>query len=195
VKLGFPLDEEQRTTIESIYRSFFAGQTALRFNSHGRAPMPHHPTYGSLLKATTPSGEDASFLARPEDYRYVRSLAVAGRLIPVVGDFSGEHALGSIAEFMAERELTLSAFYLSNVEFYLIRAGSYHRFVENVRALPRDESSQLIRAYFSYGYPHPLALPGHRSTLVRQRANRFLELYDRGLYRDYWEVSTLDYLE
>jgi hypothetical protein len=62
-----------------------------------------------------------------------------------------------------------------------------------VRSLPVRDSSVLIRAYFSYGYPHPAALEGHRSTLVRQRIVRFLELFDRGAYEDYWDVSTLDY--
>ena len=87
----------------------------------------------------------------------------------------------------------MSAFYVSNVEFYLIRDGSFVDYVDNIRSLPRSPDSQFIRAYFSYGYPHPAALPGHRSTLVRQNMNRFLELYDEGLFYDYWDLSTLEY--
>jgi hypothetical protein len=87
----------------------------------------------------------------------------------------------------------VTAFYTSNVEFYLMRNGVFAEYVENVRSLPLADSAQFIRAYFSYGYPHPEALPGHRSTLVRQKMKRFLALYDEGAFLNYWDVSTLDY--
>jgi len=192
-KLGFPLDEKDRETIAFIYRSFVDEQLALRFRSYGRPPMPHHPTYRQLLLMKSTGGMHGHFLARPDDYAHVRELAVAGRLVPVVGDFAGDHALRAIGRFATEQHETLSAFYLSNVEFYLIRGGSYRAFVENVRALPMDGSSLLVRAYFGYGYRHPEALPGHRSTVIRQKAERFLKLYDDGAYRSFWDVSTRDY--
>ena len=74
-----------------------------------------------------------------------------------------------------------------------MRGGTFGSYVGNLRALPVDEDSLLIRAYFSYGYPHPATLQGHRSALVRQRVPRFLELYDEGAYQSYWDVTTLDY--
>lgn len=192
-KLEFPLEARDRKVIEFIYRSFFEGQLGLRFKSHGRPPMAHHPSYRSLLLARAPDGSFAHFLSRPGDYEFVRSLAGRGRLVPVVGDFAGPHALKAVGEFARAQGETVSAFYVSNVEFYLMRSGSFASYVENVRSLPISETSRLIRAYFSYGYPHPAALPGHRSTLVRQKISRFLELYDEGAYGDYWDVATVDY--
>jgi hypothetical protein len=192
-RLGFVLDEKDAEVIEFIYRSFFEEQLELRFRTHGRAPMAHHPTYRSLLLAKSPDGSPAHFLARTEDYDFVRRMASEGRLVPVVGDFAGTHALREVGKFARSRGEEVTAFYVSNVEFYLLRDGSFSRYVENVRSLPRSESSRFIRAYFSYGYPHPAALPGHRSTLVRQSMNRFLDLYDEGAYADYWDVSTVDY--
>jgi hypothetical protein len=191
--LGFPLDAEDRRVLDLTYRSFFDEQLELRFKSHGRPPMPYHPTYRTLLLAEDEAGNRAHFLSRPDDYAHVRKLAREGRLVPVVGDFAGAHALQAIGEFARERDLAISAFYVSNVEFYLLRSGVFDRYVENVRGLPLSESSLFIRAYFSYGYPHPAALVGHRSTLVRQKMRRFLDLYDRGAYQDYWDVSTLDF--
>jgi hypothetical protein len=191
--LGFPLDAKDRNVIEFTYRSFFDEQLGLRFKSHGRPPMPYHPTYRSLLLARDVDGRPAHFLSRPDDYDYVRKLAREGRLLPVVGDFAGPHALRAIGKFAREQGESVTAFYVSNVEFYLLRSGLFPSYVENVRALPLTETSQLIRAYFSYGYPHPAALAGHRSTLVRQKIGRFLDLFDRGAYEDYWDVSTLDY--
>jgi hypothetical protein len=192
-RLGFPLEDEDGNTIELIYRAFFDRQLGLRFQSHGRPPMPYHPSYRALLVAAGPGGAPSSFLSRPEDYAHVRRLAVEGRLIPVVGDFAGPHALRAVGDFIRKRGETVSAFYVSNVEFYLMREGLFETYVENVRSLPRSDASQFIRAYFSYGYPHPAALPGYRSTLVRQRMNRFLDLHDAGAYLNYWDVSTMDY--
>jgi hypothetical protein len=191
--LGFPLASEDRQVVELTYRAFFDEQLDLRFKSHGRPPMPYHPTYRTLLLARDLEGKPAHFLSRPDDYDHLRRLARQGRLIPLVGDFAGPHALRAVAKFARERGERVTAFYVSNVEFYLLRGGVFPSYVENVRALPLSESSQFIRAYFSYGYPHPAALEGHRSTLVRQRIGRFLDLFDRGAYEDYWDVSTLDY--
>jgi hypothetical protein len=187
------LEERDEKVLEFIYRSFFEEQLDLRFKSHGRPPMPYHPSYRGLLLAQGVDDEPAHFLSRPDDYDYVRRLAVEGRLIPVVGDFSGSHALRAVGEFARQQGEKVTAFYVSNVEFYLMRDGSFPAYVENVRSLPRSESSQFIRAYFSYGYPHPASLPGQRSTLVRQKMDRFFELYDQGSYSTFWDVSTLDY--
>jgi hypothetical protein len=192
-RLDFSLDAKDRSVLEFTYRSFFEEQLDLRFKSHGRPPMPYHPTYRTLLLAKGLDGEPSHFLARPGDYSHVRRLAREGRLVPVVGDFAGPHALKAVGNFAREQGETVTAFYVSNVEFYLLRSGVFPAYVDNVRALPLSDTSQFIRAYFSYGYPHPAAIAGHRSTLVRQRVGRFLELFDRGAYEDYWDVSTLDY--
>ncbi len=80
---------DDREEIRSIYRSFYSEQLDIRFNSHGRPPMPYHPTYRRLLLARSPGGSEAHFLASPEDYAHVRKLASSGRLVPVVGDFAG----------------------------------------------------------------------------------------------------------
>ncbi len=192
-RLDFSLDAKDREVLEFTYRSFFDEQLDLRFKSHGRPPMPYHPTYRTLLLAKGLDSEPSHFLARPGDYNHVRRLAREGRLVPVVGDFAGPHALKAVGNFAREQGETVTAFYVSNVEFYLLRSGVFPAYVDNVRALPLSDTSQFIRAYFSYGYPHPAAVAGHRSTLVRQRVGRFLELFDRGAYEDYWDVSTLDY--
>ncbi len=191
-ELGIALDPEDRRRIRSIYRSFFRGQLELRFRSHGRPPMPHHPTYRTLLLA---SGTNSHFLASHDDYAFVRSLSGSGRLVPVVGDFAGPHALRAVGKFLIERSETVSAFYVSNVEFYLIRSGRFATYVENVRSLPLRQDSVFIRAYFDYGDAHPASLPGHRSTVLLQRMPRFLSLFDRGAYGNYWDICTLDYLK
>lgn len=192
-RLEYELDDQDARVIAFVYRSYFEGQLGLRFRSHGRRPMPHHPTYRGLLVEQGSSGETGHFLSRADDYAHVRGLAEAGRLVPVVGDFAGDNALRKIGAFVEEQGETVSAFYVSNVEFYLIRNDVFSRYVDNVRALPLGEGSQFIRAYFSYGQPHPAGRPGHRSTLVRQKTKRFLELFDQGAFYNYWDVSVMDY--
>jgi hypothetical protein len=45
----------------------------------------------------------------------------------------------------------LSAFYASNVEYYLQREGSYERFVNNLGRLPHTTGSVIIRSVFNRG--------------------------------------------
>ena len=82
--LEFPLSDDERHAIELIYRAYFEEQLGLRFRSHGRRPMPHHPTYRRLLTAEASDGTLGHFLSRPDDYAFVRELADSGRLVPVI---------------------------------------------------------------------------------------------------------------
>jgi hypothetical protein len=192
--LKFPLRAQDRTDIRNIYRAFFEEQAEIRFRTFGRTSGTYHPTYRTLLGARSPSGRFGSFLASREDYDFVRDLSRAQRIVPVVGDFAGPQALRGIGAWVREHGLTVSAFYTSNVEFYLVRDRSFPRFVANVRELPSGADSVLIRACFEYGRSHPAAIPGHRSVLLLQRLPRFLELYDAGSYSSDWDVCTADYL-
>jgi hypothetical protein len=192
--LRYPLTEEDRAAIRAVYRAFYEGQLDLRFTSHRRPSRLQHPSYRELLTSRSPSGRHGNFLASQDDYRFVRELSRAGRLVPVVGDFAGGKALREVGRFLKERGEAVSAFYLSNVEFYLIPAGTFPQFVANVRELPIRDDSVLVRACFHYGRYHPAALPGHRSTTILQRIPRFLELYDSGGLTSYWDVCAADYL-
>jgi len=179
--------------LRSVLEGFFDGQLELRFRTYGRPAMLYHPTFRSLLLARSPDGH-GSFLDSLDDYRYVRELARSGRLVPVVGDFAGAGALRAIAAFLRDERQAVSAFYVSNVEFYLLRSGSFPRFVANVRELPRAPDSLFIRACFDYGREHPERMPGHRSATVLQRIDRFLELHAAEPYVSDWDLCTRDYL-
>jgi len=192
--IGFPLSPVDRERIREMYRAFFEHQLDLRFQTHGRPISSRHPTYRALLLERSPAGADASFLGSSAGYAWVRGLAMEGRLVPVVGDLAGEHAMRAVGRFLRERGETVSTFYTSNVEYYLVGTGRYRAFVENVRALPITETSVFLRSYFDYGRPHPGSDGRERCTLVLQRIDRFLDLYDAGDLLDYWDVCTRDYL-
>ena len=192
-RLGVALSRGDRAAIRRIYEGFFEGQLELRFSSHGRPFRAHHPTLRSLLTARSPGGR-GSFLASVEDYRFVRDLARGGRLVPIVGDFAGPTALGSVARFVSERGEKVRAFYVSNVEFYLMGSARFDDYVRNVRGLPHDSRTLFVRACFHYGAAHPARVAGHRSTTVVQPMERFLSFYDAGRYSSYWDICTRDYL-
>jgi hypothetical protein len=192
--LRFSLRTQDRIDIRNIYRAFFDEQAEIRFRTFGRGSGSYHPTYRMLLRARSPSGRFGSFLDSPEDYAFVRDLSRAQRIVPVVGDFAGPSALRAIGGWVRAHGLTVSAFYTSNVEFYLVRDHTFDRFVANVRELPSRPESVIIRACFDYGRSHPAEIPGHRSVVLLQRLPRFLEQYDAGAYTSDWDVCTADYL-
>jgi hypothetical protein len=192
-RLGFPLEPGDRETLASIHGAFHREQLDLRFRSHGRRPMPYHPTLRALLRARSPGGR-GGFLDSTEDYRAVRKLQLAGRVVPVIGDFAGPHALGAVARFLRERDERVAAFYVSNVEFYLLRAGTFDAFVRNVASLPLRQDALFIRAYFDYGRSHPSRLPGHRSTTVLQPIPSLLRRHAAGELLTHWDVATGDLL-
>jgi hypothetical protein len=192
--LRFSLRSRDRLDIRNVYRAFFDEQADIRFRTFGRTSGTYHPTYRTLLLARSPSGRFGSFLDSPEDYAFVRDLSRAQRIVPVVGDFGGPHALRAIGGWVRAHGLTVSAFYTSNVEFDLMRNHAFAAFVANLRELPSEPESVLIRSCFDYGRSHPAEIPGNRSVLLLQRLPRFLELYDAGAYTTDWDVCTADYL-
>ncbi|REJ83678.1 MAG: hypothetical protein DWQ36_03720 [Acidobacteria bacterium] len=187
---GVRLGEDDRRHLRLVLEQFQEQRLDLRFRSHGRGFAGRYPTYRELLTAKTPSGEPASFLMRPEDYRFVRELALTGRLVPIVGDFSGPRALRSLGDFVRSRELEVTTFYTSNVEYYLIPTGRFAAFAANVASLPLDPDGLFVRACFDYGRSHPLLLPGHRSVTVLQRFADFRELVLRKPTLSDWELCT-----
>ncbi|HVS65474.1 MAG TPA: hypothetical protein VMT85_18445 [Thermoanaerobaculia bacterium] len=193
-ELGVSLDDADRAKLRAIHRAFFENQLELRFESHGRRFQSHHPTDRELILARTPGGEPASFLASRDAYEAVRSLALAGRLVPVVGDFGGAHALRAIGELVERLGEQVTAIYVSNVEYYLLGTPAFDRWVGNVRSLPLADDARMIRACFHYGQRHPASLPGHRSTLVVQPAADLLEWASEPRYRSYWELCTRPWL-
>lgn len=150
-EFGVPLSVEDVVTIDRFHRRFIDSGLGLRFESAGRAPQPHYPTYRELLRQTDPLGRPGSFLASEQAFEFVKSLEGRDLVIPVVGDLSGPTALVAIARLLDERGDRLSAFYTSNVEYYLERAGTFARFADNLSRIPRTSRSVVIRSIFHGG--------------------------------------------
>lgn len=187
---GVPLTDEDRAAITRIHEAFIREGVALRFTSHGRAPRFFYPTLRDLALERDLDGRPGNYLVRESDFQFLKRLQAADRVIPVVGDLAGDHALRAIGRDAAARGLRVSAFYVSNVEFYLVRQGSFGRFADNAATLPRDTASVIIRSVFGglYRLEHPQSVPGYFSTQILQSLETFAEEHARSGYRTYRDV-------
>lgn len=193
-----PLDERDLETIGRFHRVFIDAGLDLRYTSHNRPPRAYYPTFRQLLLERDLTGKQGSYLANEADYRFLKSLQERHLVIPVVGDLAGDHALGAIAKLISERGEKVAAFYTSNVEQYLMRDGtSFDRFAANLRKLPRDSRSVIIRSYFGGGFyrQHPNSVPGYYSTQILQTLDSFVAEHEAGGYQTYRDVVTKHVLE
>lgn len=145
---GVPLSRADLDTIARFHGEFIDAGLSLRFRSHGRQPRFYYPTLRELLLATDADGRTWSYLASEDAFQFVRSLEARDAIVPVVGNVSGPHAMRALASAIAARGERVSAFYISNVESYLYRDGMYITFAENLRRLPHDRRTVMIRSIF-----------------------------------------------
>ena len=185
-RTGVPLSAEDLAKIAAFHRRFIDDGLTLRFNSTGRPPQPYYPTYRDLLLETDAAGNQASYLASEEAYQFIKSLQAHDRIVPVVGDISGPSALQAIGRAIGARGERLSAFYVSNVEFYLFGQGAYPRFITNLRAIPRNKTAVLIRSVF--GRYISLGRPGDVSQSQLHPLDDLIGGYDDGRYRSYGQL-------
>jgi hypothetical protein len=171
----FPLTEAQRTAIGSAYRSLVAGGPSLRGDYGGGSWIP---SYAELIGATDGDGRNRGYLSSENTFQIVRRYERDNLIVPVVGDFAGPVALRAIGTYLREHRQTVGVFYTSNVEEYLFKAGTWPAFVLNLRELPSDESSMIVRTYFTHTAAGLQTLTDTvAGTLAAQTAER-LSTYD-----------------
>jgi len=190
-KLGLVLSASDLETITKIQRAFFEAGLDIRYSSYNRPPRNIYPTYRELLFERDLNGNQQNYFNSEEDFQFLKKMEDQDLIIPVVGDLSGNQALKNIAQYIAEIKEKLSAFYVSNVEFYLQRQGTYDRFYANLKAIPTDNKSVLIRSYFNYyAPPHPQAEPNHYSTQLLERVDDLLKQCASGECESYLDIVT-----
>lgn len=189
---GVPLSDADLATIARFHNEFIAAGLDLRFTSHGRSPRPYYPTLRRLVLERDLAGRPASYLASEDDFRFLKAMQARDAVVPVVGDLGGGHALAELARLLEERGDRVAAIYTSNVEFYLLRQGSFDRFAESVRRLPRAPGALIVRSYFGFGGApaHPQAVAGYASVQTVTRVDDFLAEQARGALETYEDVVT-----
>jgi hypothetical protein len=103
-------------------------------------------TYADLMTADDGHGEYRSYLANEENFAFLKDLEARNLVVPVVGDFAGDKAIRAVARYLKSIDAMVSAFYLSNVEQFLVQEGTWDRFCSSVATLPLDDTSVFIRS-------------------------------------------------
>ena len=192
-----PLSDEETRRVSELYRAFFERHLDLswEYRSGGDRGISFI-TYRTFLLGRDLEGGHGNFLTSDEDYQFVRDLQARNAIIPVTGDFAGGHALRAIGDFVRGRGDRVSVFYLSNVEYYLYPDGRLDEFAENVRYLPTDSRSVMIRAFVNLRQKaHPLRVESHLMTTVIQYTRSFSQLFADGAYRSYLDLGVKNYMQ
>jgi len=182
------LSSDDLAKLEYVYKTFWDENLELRFSSIGRGNALMYPTFEEMLLETDRHGREQSYLSSEELFQWLKKFEAENRLIPIVGDFAGSHALRTVGAFLKANGLHVSTFYTSNVEFYLFGRPTWTRWVANVKSLPIGDDSTFIRSYFPNGRIHPLNVPGHRSTSLTGSMTRFVADNDARRLDSYWDV-------
>lgn len=152
------------------------------------------PNLEEVSLETDLNGKLGSFLASDEDFFFVKEMHRRNRILPIVGDFAGPKALRTVGNYLKKNRLTVSAFYVSNVEQYLYQYNIFPAFAENVKTLPIDDRSIFIRSVAGRRMQHPANVPRHRLTTILQKMTKFVEVYNEGELLTYWDLVTTNYL-
>ena len=146
---GFALSDDDRQAIEYVYHAFYAYGPGIQYNSSSGAGggfRGNQVTYWDLMVAIDQTGQMRGYLASEENFAFLKQLEAKNLLVPVVGNFAGPKAIRAVGRYLKEKGATVSAFYLSNVEQYLLQDGIWRDFCLNVATLPLDDTSTFIRA-------------------------------------------------
>jgi hypothetical protein len=145
-KHGFALSDKDLDGIDWVYSNFHRFGTRINYGSSGRGGFGNGVTYADLMTATDAEGVSRSYLANEENFNVLKSLEAKNLIVPVVGNFAGAKAIRAVGKYVKDKEGTVTAFYLSNVEQYLQQDGIWEDFCKNVATLPLDASSTFIRS-------------------------------------------------
>ena len=167
---GFALSDEDLKSLEYVYEAFFRFGPEIDYAGDTRKLSTGNTNFFKLTSAVDGGGVPRSFLASDASFQFIRSMHSRNLIVPIQADFGGPKALRVVGEFLRGKGLSVSAFYISNVEQYLFNPrmpaapngfeinGGWRAFYDNLATLPADNSTILLRV--------PL---GNTSTVVTRR--------------------------
>jgi hypothetical protein len=131
-----PVPRADLDSVAAIYQIFYSSGYYIRPS----------PSYADLMSATDMAGVPRSYLASEAAFATLKDLQTRNMVVPVVGNFGGPKAIRAIGRYLKAHGATVGAFYLSNVEQYLVQDGIWDTFCRNVATLPLDGTSTFIRS-------------------------------------------------
>lgn len=190
---GLGLNQRDWETIDEIYQAFYTDCMEVRYTIRDRPTGRFFPAYRDILLEKDLKGKQRNYLATEATFQVIKTMHDQNRIVPATGDISGIKALKSIGDYLKEINEKVTAFYVSNVEFYLFRQDTMGRFVENLKSLPIDNRSLLIRSYFNYAYytnVHPQTVDNHFSVQLLQGIEALIRGFESGEISDYYQLTT-----
>jgi hypothetical protein len=145
---SLPLPAADVEGVANAYRAFYVYGPGMNYSaslSLASQSAGNAATYRDLMTQADANGQFLTFLGSDEKFRYMKDMEAKNLIVPVVGNFSGPKAIRAIGAYVRSRGATVSAFYVSTVEPYLKRDGSFATFCGNVATLPMDDASVFIR--------------------------------------------------
>ena len=142
----FPLQQHDLDAIGRALGAFYEAGPAIHF--WGSQPVEKNtvkPSYRRLMTMPDLTAQQRSFLADDAAFRLVREMQRENRIVPVVGDFAGPHALRRIGDYVRQHDDVVRAFYGSNVAVYLTNQ-QVKAFCGNLAALPAARDASFIES-------------------------------------------------
>ena len=167
-KHGFALSDIDFSGLEYVYNAFSTFGPRLQYSSTGAGFFGggRQPSYADMMVAGDGDGTMRSYLSSEDNFRFLKDLEAKNMLVPVVGNFAGPKALRAVGQYVKDRGALVSAFYLSNVEMYLMQDGLMNSFCRNVATLPLDETSTFIRSLRGGRYGQGVGLNSQLGPMV-----------------------------
>ena len=195
----FALSEDDLRSLEYVYSAFYRGGPDLNYAFSPTGVVSGFgggfPTYRELMLETDGQGEQRSFLAAEEGYRLLREYQRNNAIVPVVGDFGGDHALRAIGEYVRAHNASLTVFYTSNVEQYLFQeAYAWRKFLVNVATFPLGPRSTLIRSISNRGFPFSQfrkLSPGARASTALSSMPELVRAFNAGQIHQYTDIVAM----
>ena len=188
-RLGIPLSDNDIGVLALYRAAFIRYGLDVQYSSLNGNAMGNMPGWRDLLVEVDRAGNQLNYLAADSLFQVIKRMQAENRIIPVTGNAAGPTALRRLGDEIRARGLVVSALYMSNVEQYLFRDGSFPSFAENVKTLPRNEKSVIIRSLFGGGRSgmgwHPLLISGYNSAQILQSMDAFVSEFNAGRVRTY----------
>lgn len=157
----FVLTPDEIAQLDTVLEAFAQFGPGITTRGAGGGGGGNNVTFADLTGWSVDAySQVQSFLSTEENFRIVKALQDKNLIVPVSGDFGGTKALRAIGAYLNERNTTVNAFYVSNVEQYLFMDGKAAAFYGNVATMPLNEASVFIRPYALRRYAGAAALCG-----------------------------------
>ena len=190
----FRLTPDDVRGLEFVYTAFFKGGPDLNYTFGGSTffGSMRFPTYSTLMTETDERGEQRSYLATEDNFRFLSDMERNNAIVPITGDFGGPKAIRSVGRYLKSRGATVNAIYTSNVEQYLFQQDdAWKRYYQNVAALPIDGRSTFIRSISNRGYQPQGPGFGFRAQTRLCSVSALLQAFNRGQVNAYYDVISM----